>query len=56
MVSWAEFEQEAPALAGRVRARFEAHKHLLLATLRREGAPRISGIEALVALGELWLG
>ncbi len=56
MASWGTFEQEAPALAGRVRARFEAHKHLLLATLRRDGGPRTSGIEALIALGELWLG
>ncbi|MBC3844195.1 pyridoxamine 5-phosphate oxidase [Streptacidiphilus sp. 4-A2] len=28
----------------------------LLATLRRDGSPRISGIEPLFALGELWLG
>jgi hypothetical protein len=56
MTSWAEFEAQAPDLAARVRARFEAHKHLLLATLRRDGAPRLSGIEVTIALGELWLG
>jgi hypothetical protein len=28
----------------------------LMATLRRDGSPRISGIEPLFALGELWLG
>ncbi len=56
MSRWAEFEAEAPELAARVQARFAAHKHLLLATLRRDGAPRISGIEVLIALGELWLG
>lgn len=56
MVSWAEFEEQAPELAARVRARLEAHKHLLIATLRRDGTPRISGIEALVWDGGLWLG
>lgn len=56
MVNWAVFEAEAPDLAARVRARFEAHKHLLIATLRRDAAPRLSGIEVTIALGELWLG
>ncbi len=56
MASWAEFEQQAPALASRVRGRFESHKHLLIATLRRDGSPRISGIEVLVWDGGLWLG
>lgn len=56
MASWGEFEEQAPELASRVRARFEAHKHLLIATLRRDGAPRISGIEVLVWDGGLWLG
>lgn len=56
MTSWAGFEVEAPELAARVRARFEAHKHLVIATVRRDGAPRISGTEATIAAGELWLG
>jgi Pyridoxamine 5'-phosphate oxidase len=56
MASWKEFEVEAPELAGRVRAAFDAHRHKLLATLRRDGSPRISGIEATFADGELWLG
>lgn len=55
-LSWVDFEAQAPELAHRVRARFDAHKHLLIATLRRDGAPRLSGIEATIALGELWLG
>jgi hypothetical protein len=56
MSTWAEFEAQAPELAARVLARFEAHKHLLIATLHRDGAPRLSGIEATVGVGELWLG
>ena len=56
MATWSEIEAAAPELAGRARAAFDAHKHKVLATLRRDGSPRISGIEATVADGELWLG
>ena len=56
MASWAEIETAAPELAARARAAFDAHKHKVLATLRRDGSPRISGIEATIADGELWLG
>ena len=56
MASWKEFEVAAPELAGRVTAVFDAHKHTLLATLRRDGSPRISGIETTFADGQLWLG
>jgi hypothetical protein len=56
MASWREIEAAAPELAGRARAAFDAHRHKLLATLRRDGSPRISGIEATFADGELWLG
>ena len=56
MSSWAEIEAEAPELAERVRSRFEATGLAWLATLRRDGAPRISGVEPLIAAGELWIG
>jgi hypothetical protein len=56
MATWHEFEQEAPALAAAIGARFDAHKHKMLATLRRDGSPRISGLETTVHRGELWLG
>jgi hypothetical protein len=39
-----------------VRAIFDAQPHKLLATLRKDGSPRISGIEADFAEDELWLG
>jgi hypothetical protein len=45
MVAWHEFEAEAPELAVRVRALFQARKHKTMATLRADGSPRISGIE-----------
>jgi Pyridoxamine 5'-phosphate oxidase len=56
MASWNEIESSAPELAARARATFDAHKHKVLATLRRDGSPRISGIEASFGDGELWLG
>src|SRR2546429_100973 len=56
MASWSEVESAAPELAERVRERFEATGLGLLATLRADGSPRISGIEPLFALDELWLG
>jgi hypothetical protein len=56
MASWEEFSAAAPDLAASVRAVFDAHKHKLLATLRKDGWPRISGIEATFERGELWLG
>jgi hypothetical protein len=56
MASWSEVQGAAPDLAGFVQGRFEAYGLGLLATLRRDGSPRISGIEPLFAEGELWLG
>ena len=54
--SWDEVVGSAPELAGAVRALFDAHRHKTLATLRRDGSPRISGIEANFVAGDLWLG
>ena len=56
MASWSEVEAAAPELAARARAALDAHKHKVLATLRRDGSPRLSGIEATIVDGELWLG
>ena len=56
MPTWSEFENAAPELAGTVRRRLEAHKHMTLATVRADGAPRISGTEAEIRDGELWIG
>ncbi len=56
MPSWSEVEKEAPELAAKVRGRFDAHGLALLATLRKDGSPRISGIEPLFAGDHVWLG
>src|SRR5690242_4842184 len=45
MASWREVEREVPDLAARVRATFLVAKHATMATLRVDGAPRISGTE-----------
>ncbi|GJF34629.1 pyridoxamine 5'-phosphate oxidase [Kitasatospora sp. NE20-6] len=59
MTTWQDFEHEAPDLAPLVRARFEANRHHVLATLRRDGAPRVSGTEvqfigADLTIGSMW--
>jgi hypothetical protein len=56
MAGWREVETEAPELAARARELFDANKHKTLATLRRDGSPRISGIEIEFDDGELWFG
>jgi hypothetical protein len=54
--SWGEYEAEAPGMAAFVRGRLDARRHRLVATLRADGSPRISGIELTIARGELWVG
>lgn len=56
MATWAEIETAVPGLAGEVMARFTAARHCTMATLRRDGAPRISGTEVELSDGQLWLG
>ncbi|MGH2949022.1 MAG: pyridoxamine 5'-phosphate oxidase family protein [Solirubrobacteraceae bacterium] len=56
MPSWTDFEAAAPELAERVRERLDAHTHKTLATVRRDGSPRVSGTETVIKDGELWIG
>lgn len=56
MVRWQDVVDSAPDFARAAQARFDAYRHKVLATLRADGSPRISGIEATFAQGELWLG
>ena len=56
MPSWGEIENVAPDLARLAHGLLEAHVHKTLATLRADGSPRISGIEAKFIEGELWFG
>ena len=56
MTNWAEFAAAEPDLADRVKERFSIRKHKTLATVRKDGSPRISGIETEFVDGELCLG
>ena len=56
MVTWAEFAAEQPDMAAFVQGRFAADRHALIATLRKDGSPRISGVEPDFTRGELWAG
>lgn len=53
---WSGFAAASPELAARIRSRFESHLHAVMATLRRDGSPRMSGMEAPIRDGHLWLG
>ncbi|CBG70693.1 putative oxidoreductase [Streptomyces scabiei 87.22] len=54
--NWGAFVAAEPELAQTVEARFGAFTHHTLATLRRDGSPRTTGLEVRFVNGELWLG
>ncbi|MFI1012276.1 pyridoxamine 5'-phosphate oxidase family protein [Streptomyces sp. NPDC020965] len=53
---WADFQAAEPAFATTVRDRFEKYTHHVLATLRKDGSPRVTGLEVTFLEGEVWLG
>jgi hypothetical protein len=55
-VNWAAFAAAEPDLARTVEERFGGYTHHVLATLRKDGSPRTSGLEVRFLNGELWLG
>ncbi|MFG3141181.1 pyridoxamine 5'-phosphate oxidase family protein [Streptomyces sp. NPDC048211] len=54
--SWADFRSAEPDFADSVRQRFELYRHHVLATLRKDGSPRVTGIEVDFWHGEPFLG
>jgi hypothetical protein len=56
MTAWQDVERAAPEFAQRVRGLFEGRRHKTIATVRADGSPRISGIEAAFEDGELVFG
>ncbi|MFN2462717.1 MAG: pyridoxamine 5'-phosphate oxidase family protein [Candidatus Dormibacteria bacterium] len=56
MSAWSEVERDAPEFARRVQKIFDGRRHKVIATLRRDGSPRISGIELQFVDGEATLG
>lgn len=55
MTSWTDFATAQPELARRIRLCFAIRKHATVATLRRDGSPRISGTEVDFADDGLYL-
>jgi hypothetical protein len=56
VTSWGEFAAAEPEFASRVRRLMRSRKHLTMATLRRDGSPRISGTEVQFAGDQLQIG
>jgi hypothetical protein len=56
MTKWSLFASEEPEFASRVRDVFSAHRHHTMATLRTNGAPRISGTEVSFEGGDMTIG
>lgn len=56
MAAWRDVVDSEPEFARRVQTIMDAHRHKTIATLRADGSPRISGIEASFAAGQLWFG
>ena len=56
MTTWSDFTTAEPDFAARVQAVFEARTHKVLSTVRRDGSPRLSGIELTFADGGARIG
>ncbi len=56
VATWQEFVDDAPEFAPKIEALFTAHKHHTMATIRRDGSPRISGTEVQVEGGQFCFG
>jgi len=56
MSTWPDVSAAAPDLAAAAEARLRATKHHVLATLRRDGSPRVSGTEVEIRDDGLYLG
>lgn len=56
MARWVEVEGEVPELAADARGFMDAGVHKSIATIRPDGSPRVSAIEASFLDGDLWFG
>ncbi|MGW0659917.1 pyridoxamine 5'-phosphate oxidase family protein [Streptodolium elevatio] len=56
MARWTDVVENEAEFADEVRKAFDAYTHKTLATLRKDGSPRISGSEAGFVDGDLWFG
>lgn len=53
--TWSTFAAVEPGLAATVRERFGQYTHHALATVRKDGSPRLTGLEVNFRFDELWL-
>jgi hypothetical protein len=53
VLTWQEFEQAAPEIAGRGRELIERFQFVLVGTLTKDGSPRITPVEAYIVDGHL---
>ena len=56
MTTWNHFAEAEPELAARAQAIISATTNCVLATIRADGSPRISGIDPFFRDGQLWIG
>jgi Pyridoxamine 5'-phosphate oxidase len=56
MATWSDVTDAAPEVSAAVQRVFDDHIHKTMATLRRDGSPRISGTEVSFRDGDVWLG
>jgi hypothetical protein len=56
MARWQDVVDSEPAFAAEVQRVFDAHLHKTIATLRRDGAPRLSGLELGFTDGDVTFG
>lgn len=56
MAKWSDVVLAAPEFAERVKHIFDGRRHKVMATLRADGAPRISGIEVQFVDGDATVG
>ena len=56
MSTWSHVHSAAPDLADRARTLLESTVNAVLATIRADGSPRVSGLDPFFAGGELVFG
>ncbi|MGN6694572.1 MAG: pyridoxamine 5'-phosphate oxidase family protein [Aquihabitans sp.] len=56
MTTWNDFSQAEPELAERARGIISSTTNCVLATIRADGSPRVSGIDPFFRDGQLWIG
>jgi hypothetical protein len=56
LTRWQDILSSQPDFAARVQALFDSRTHKVLATIRKDGSPRLSGVEVTFSDGEVWIG